>query len=84
LTIKERKGDEIEDNYNRVKYPTSAKNVLQAERSDKETREEPADDFDRRQERPWKLKEKRRRELNQQIEKVKVTERKRQGTGTHE
>jgi hypothetical protein len=43
LTIKERKGDEIEDNYNRVKYQTAAKKVLQAERSDKETRAEPAD-----------------------------------------
>jgi hypothetical protein len=50
LTIKERKGDEIEDNYNSVKYQTAAKNVLQGERSDKETREEPADDFNRRQE----------------------------------
>jgi hypothetical protein len=68
LTIKERKGDEIEDNYNSVKYQTAAKNVLQGEGSDKETREELADDSDRRQERSWKLKEKRRRERNQQIE----------------
>jgi hypothetical protein len=59
LTIKERKGDEIEDNYNSLKCQTAAKNFLQGERSDKETREEPADDFDRRQERSWKLKEKR-------------------------
>jgi protein subunit release factor A len=45
LTIKERKGDEIEDNNNSVKYKTPAKNVLRAERSDKETREEGADDY---------------------------------------
>jgi hypothetical protein len=45
LTIKERKGDEIEDNNNSVKYKTPAKNVLQAERSDKQTREEGADDY---------------------------------------
>jgi hypothetical protein len=44
LTIKERKGDEIEDSNNSVKYKTPTKNVLQAERSDKETREEGADD----------------------------------------
>jgi hypothetical protein len=69
LTIKERKGDDIEDNYNRVKYQTAAKNVLQAERSDKYTREEPSDDCYRLQERSWKLNEKRRRERNQQIEK---------------
>jgi hypothetical protein len=68
LAIKERKGDEIEDNYNSVKYQTAAKNVLQAERSDKETREEGADDFNRRRERSWKLKEKRRRDRNQQIQ----------------
>jgi hypothetical protein len=60
LTINERKGDEIEDNYNSEKYQTAAKNILQAERSDKETREEGADDFNRRQERSWKLKDKRR------------------------
>jgi hypothetical protein len=45
LTIKERKGEEIEDNNNSVKYYTPAKNVLQAERSDKETREEAADAY---------------------------------------
>jgi hypothetical protein len=45
LTIKERKGDEIEDNNNSVKYKTPAKNVLQAERSDTETREEGPDDY---------------------------------------
>jgi hypothetical protein len=28
LTIKERKGYDIEDNYNSVKYQTAAKNVL--------------------------------------------------------
>jgi hypothetical protein len=50
-------------------YQTSAKNVLQAERGDKKTIEEPADDFDRRQEHSRKLKEKRRREWNHQIEK---------------
>jgi hypothetical protein len=45
LTIKERKGDEIEDNNNSLKYKPPAKNVLQEERSDKETREEGADDY---------------------------------------
>jgi protein subunit release factor A len=45
LTIKERKGDEVEDNNISVKYMTPAKNVLQAEMSDKETREEGADDY---------------------------------------
>jgi hypothetical protein len=45
LTIRERKGDEIEDNNNSVKYKTPAKNALQAERSDKETIEEGADDY---------------------------------------
>jgi hypothetical protein len=45
LTIKERKGDKIEDNNNSVKYKTTAKNVLQAERSDKETIEEGSDDY---------------------------------------
>jgi hypothetical protein len=45
LTIKERKGDNIEDNNNSVKYKTPAKNVLQAERSDKETIEEGEKDY---------------------------------------
>jgi hypothetical protein len=45
LTKKERKGDEIEDNNNSVKYKTPTKNVLRAERSDKETIEEGADDY---------------------------------------
>jgi hypothetical protein len=44
------RNQQIEKKDNRVKIQTAAKNVLQTERSEKEMRAEPADDFDRSQE----------------------------------